>query len=644
MISIFLFHSLSHTITRNFPSLSFSQSPHTHYFSPRFTLSIPLYPVFFFHFHSNNLPIPVFISHFHSPNPPIPSICLSFSLSQSPHTNPPIPSTFLPFSLSQSTYTQYFSLTFTLSIPLYPVFFSHFHSLNPPIPSTFLSFSLSQSPPIPNIFLSFSLSQSPPHNYFISLPLSQSPYTQYFSLIFTVSIPPQTQYFLSFHSLNPPITSTFLSLSLSQSSHTQYFSLTFTLSIALYPLFNSLPLDSLSPLPELENGGVHWAVIVAGSNGWYNYRHQADICHAYQILHKNGIPDERIVVMMYDDIAHNEQNPHKGVVINHLHGKNLYKGVPKDYTGSAVTPSMFLNILQGKKAGLDKVGSGKVINSGPNDHIFVFFADHGAPGLIAFPDDYLYASKFLDALKNMHNEKKYAKMLIYIEACESGSMFKNLPKDINIFGVTAANGNEPSYACYYDSELQTYLGDVFSVTWMENSDKVSLKKTSILEQYDIVKKEVNTRIYLPICFSLCLVNIYLYFSLSIFDQYLLLYLCLSLSLYLLNIYLFLSHHLSLHLCLVNMYVSLYVWPITRCFFPVFLSISLIPTSLSLFDQYLYLSVCFSLSVIGQCILFYLSMIRQYLFLSLFLSVFGQYLFVSLLLSMFGQSLSLSIYL
>ena len=34
---------------------------------------------------------------------------------------------------------------------------------------------------------------------------------------------------------------------------------------------------------------------------------KADICHAYQILHKNGIPDERIIVFMYDDIAHNSE-------------------------------------------------------------------------------------------------------------------------------------------------------------------------------------------------------------------------------------------------------------------------------------------------------------------------------------------------
>ena len=39
----------------------------------------------------------------------------------------------------------------------------------------------------------------------------------------------------------------------------------------------------------------------------FTYIFQADVCHAYQILHKHGIPDERIVVMMYDDIADNRE-------------------------------------------------------------------------------------------------------------------------------------------------------------------------------------------------------------------------------------------------------------------------------------------------------------------------------------------------
>ncbi len=31
------------------------------------------------------------------------------------------------------------------------------------------------------------------------------------------------------------------------------------------------------------------------------------MCSLYQIIKKSGIPDEQIVVMMYDDIAQNEQ-------------------------------------------------------------------------------------------------------------------------------------------------------------------------------------------------------------------------------------------------------------------------------------------------------------------------------------------------
>ena len=41
--------------------------------------------------------------------------------------------------------------------------------------------------------------------------------------------------------------------------------------------------------------------------------------------------------------------------------------------------------MTGNAKAMQGIGSGKVIASGPNDHVFVYFADHGAPGLIAFP-------------------------------------------------------------------------------------------------------------------------------------------------------------------------------------------------------------------------------------------------------------------
>ncbi|KAI5430481.1 hypothetical protein KIW84_034893, partial [Lathyrus oleraceus] len=72
-----------------------------------------------------------------------------------------------------------------------------------------------------------------------------------------------------------------------------------------------------------------WALLVAGSNGYENYRHQADVCHAYQILKKGGLKDENIIVFMYDDIALHPDNPRRGVIINHPNGSDVYHGVPK---------------------------------------------------------------------------------------------------------------------------------------------------------------------------------------------------------------------------------------------------------------------------------------------------------------------------
>ena len=70
--------------------------------------------------------------------------------------------------------------------------------------------------------------------------------------------------------------------------------------------------------------------------------------------------------------------------------------------------------------------------SGPNDHVFINFVDHGAPGLWAFPDSELHARELQDAIVDMNRAKRYGKLVMYIEACESGSLFENkLSDDLN---------------------------------------------------------------------------------------------------------------------------------------------------------------------------------------------------------------------
>ena len=60
----------------------------------------------------------------------------------------------------------------------------------------------------------------------------------------------------------------------------------------------------------------HWAVIVAGSSGYGNYRHQADACHAYQVVTAGGIKPENVILLAVDDIANYRTNPFPGQVFN----------------------------------------------------------------------------------------------------------------------------------------------------------------------------------------------------------------------------------------------------------------------------------------------------------------------------------------
>ena len=56
-----------------------------------------------------------------------------------------------------------------------------------------------------------------------------------------------------------------------------------------------------------------------------------------------------------------------------------------DYTGAAVSADTFFAVLAGDTAAVQGKGNGKVIASGPRDRVFLFFSDHGAPGVLGMP-------------------------------------------------------------------------------------------------------------------------------------------------------------------------------------------------------------------------------------------------------------------
>ncbi|XP_049373615.1 vacuolar-processing enzyme-like [Solanum verrucosum] len=267
---------------------------------------------------------------------------------------------------------------------------------------------------------------------------------------------------------------------------------------------------SISQFLNQESQGTKWAVLVAGSNGWDNYRHQADVCHAYQLLKNGGLKDENIIVFMYDDIAHNRENPRPGVIINNPHGNDVYKGVPKDYLGEDVNAINFYNVILANKSGIVG-GSGKVLNSGPNDHIFIYYTDHGGPGIVAMPSgELVYANDLVNVLKKKHASGTYDRLVFYLEACESGSMFDGLlPEGLDIYVMTASEPDEDSWATYCGEgtpedpclvqcpphEFQgVCLGDLYSIAWMEDSDVEDRTADSVQGQYSRVANRTAANI------------------------------------------------------------------------------------------------------------------------------------------------------
>jgi legumain len=216
-------------------------------------------------------------------------------------------------------------------------------------------------------------------------------------------------------------------------------------------------------------------------------------------MRKSGIPAKNIILMMQDDVAGSEENKFPGQLFNRPGNDavDVYNGCKVDYRGSIVTAKLFLSVITGEESGVPD--GGKVLKSGPNDRVFLNFIDHGGVGIVAFPNGpLLHASALSKALQTMQKKDMFKELVFYMEACESGSMFPDLTQNGKILAVTASNAKESSWGYYCPSNdtvkgkhLGTCLGDLFSISWMEDSDLGHMSMESISEQVKRVTHRTN---------------------------------------------------------------------------------------------------------------------------------------------------------
>lgn len=224
--------------------------------------------------------------------------------------------------------------------------------------------------------------------------------------------------------------------------------------------FMALPADSTTErfVPGGPRTGFK-AVIIGPSPGWNNYRHQSDALAVYDLLRKRGVPDEDIILMVYDDVAFTPENPVKGDIHNTVGGANLREGATVDYTGSRITGGTLRNVLLGIKTYDTPV----VLESDTGTDLFVYIASHALPGRIVFGNrnESISSEDFTGIVRKMEQEGRYRQMIVVADTCFGESIAQNSSAKGFLF-FTGAKGNEPSFGAVYDISIRQWLSDEFT--------------------------------------------------------------------------------------------------------------------------------------------------------------------------------------
>ena len=212
-----------------------------------------------------------------------------------------------------------------------------------------------------------------------------------------------------------------------------------------------------------------WALIVATSTSWKNYRHQADAFAMYQLLKRHGVDDDHIVLIVSDTYAHDSRNLWPGEVRVYSDGENVYDQKAIDYDLRDLQPADLHDILSGRRS----TRLPHVIEADSTDNVLVFWSGHGSVDKLLWGEDDLFVSseEMRRLLQNLSDQHKFRQMLLAIEACYSGSVGKYCEGIPGVLFLTAANENESSWAEQKDPTMRIYLSNIFTRTFQTSIDE-----------------------------------------------------------------------------------------------------------------------------------------------------------------------------
>ena len=213
---------------------------------------------------------------------------------------------------------------------------------------------------------------------------------------------------------------------------------------------------------------AQYAVLVQGSNGWNNYRHQADVLSVYQMLKTKGFDDDHIILIIDKALASDAMNPEPGIIRAEDGGNDLLAGCSMDYDNADISPSDISNILLGVKTDKTPV----VLPKDAGQNVLLFWSGHGHNHANNGADELAWrnadvgrgmtADLLRQTISQMQQQGHYRKMFVLTEPCFSEAVITPLVGIPGVLAMSSAGTFEQSFADNWSTELGVWRCDRFS--------------------------------------------------------------------------------------------------------------------------------------------------------------------------------------
>ncbi|CAN6908427.1 unnamed protein product [Brassica oleracea] len=166
----------------------------------------------------------------------------------------------------------------------------------------------------------------------------------------------------------------------------------------------------------------------------FNYRHMANTLSLYRTVKRLGIPDERIILMLADDMACNSRNQYPAQVFNNEnHQINLY--------GDNVERLL----------------------SDEGSHILLYMTGHGA-----------------DAVKQMKEKRRYG---FRVYTCQAATLFNQLQSP-GVLAIGSSLKGENSYSHHLNSYIGVSVVDRFTYYTLAFFERLNIYDNASLNRYN----------------------------------------------------------------------------------------------------------------------------------------------------------------